>query len=123
VAISRVVFAAVAQLRHELGQSGGLGWEQLPEQTRLDIEARVRLINSHKVNNPAQMHDRWRDAMVKDGWTAGLIKDAANKKHPAICAFDELPIMEQAKYNLFWAVTQTLIFNYSYHVATGGDNN
>lgn len=122
IATCRIVYAATAQLRQELGQTSGLMWEQLPERTRIEVETGVRDISTGRVKSPPQMHERWRDAMIKDGWTSGLVIDRENKKHPAICAFDELPILEQAKYNLFWSVAQTMIFHYATYQALGGDN-
>lgn len=112
-AICRVVYAGTAQLRQELGQSGGLPWDVLPERTKIEIELGVRDINSGKVKQPADLHRIWRDEAVKQGWTHGLVKDEEMRKHPAICAFDELPTMEQAKFNLFYAMAATLVFSYT----------
>lgn len=113
VKICRIVFAGANALRLELGQTSGLQWEQLPQRTRNEIEIGVRDIATRKAKVPADLHVTWRDAMRRDGWDFGLVRDAERRTHPAICAFDELPVMEQAKYQLFFTMTQTLVVHFA----------
>jgi hypothetical protein len=114
ISICRIVYYATRQLRAELGQTGGgVDWEVLPDTVRNEVEANIRAIAGGRMKSPEVMHNVWRTAKINDGWSWGMVKDVEQQKHPAICAFDELPIMEQAKYNVFFALASTLIVHYA----------
>lgn len=65
------------------------------------------------INNPdapdSAQHDAWMDDKLADGWVYGKEKDADNKTHPCLVAFDKLPAGQQAKDTLFKAVCKTLV--------------
>ena len=41
------------------------------------------------------VHDNWALGRIKDGWTYGPQRDDANKKHPCLVDYDELPENEK----------------------------
>lgn len=41
------------------------------------------------------VHDNWALGRIKDGWTYGSQRDDANKKHPCLVDYDELPENEK----------------------------
>ena len=43
----------------------------------------------------ANAHDVWAQARLQQGWTYGPARDDANKKHPCLVPYDELPESEK----------------------------
>lgn len=41
------------------------------------------------------VHEVWAQNRMKDGWTYGTIRDDANKKHPCLVPYEELPEREK----------------------------
>lgn len=41
------------------------------------------------------VHDTWALGRINDGWTYGSQRDDANKKHPCLVDYDELPESEK----------------------------
>ncbi|MBQ3844727.1 MAG: Ryanodine receptor Ryr [Bacteroidales bacterium] len=41
------------------------------------------------------VHDNWALGRIKEGWTYGPQRDDANKKHPCLVDYDELPENEK----------------------------
>ena len=42
------------------------------------------------------VHDVWAAGRIKDGWTYGPVRDDANKHHPCLVPYEELPEEEKA---------------------------
>lgn len=40
-------------------------------------------------------HEVWSETRMKDGWTYGEKRDDANKRHPCLIPYDELPESEK----------------------------
>ncbi len=41
------------------------------------------------------VHEVWAQNRMKDGWTYGAVRDDANKKHPCLVPYEELPESEK----------------------------
>jgi hypothetical protein len=50
---------------------------------------------------PEQQHDAWMQDKRRDGWVYGPIKDPAKKEHPCMVPYDQLPIEQRAKDEIF----------------------
>jgi hypothetical protein len=65
-----------------------------------------------RLNNPDagddSQHNAWMADKIKDGWTYGIVKDAASKTHPCLVPFDQLPEHQQKKDKLFCAIVDAL---------------
>ena len=42
------------------------------------------------------VHDVWAAGRIKDGWTYGPVRNDANKQHPCLVPYEELPEDEKA---------------------------
>ena len=42
------------------------------------------------------VHDVWAAGRIKDGWTYGPVRNDANKQHPCLVPYEELPEEEKA---------------------------
>ena len=61
-------------------------------------------------------HEQWAQQRIADGWTYGPARDDAQKRHPCLVPYDELPEDEKVYDRL--AVTETLkaINIFGYHI-------
>lgn len=41
------------------------------------------------------VHDVWAKTRIEQGWTYGSVRDDANKKHPCLIPYDQLPEEEK----------------------------
>ena len=41
------------------------------------------------------VHDTWAKGRMDDGWTYGLVRDDAQKRHPCLVPYNELPESEK----------------------------
>lgn len=58
---------------------------------------------------PADIHDRWMNTMLQEGWTYGLYKDEMSKTHPCLRPFDQLPPIEQKKDEIFLSTIKHML--------------
>lgn len=57
---------------------------------------------------PAASHESWLAEKRATGWKHGPVKDPANKRHPCMVPFDELPVDQQIKDHLFKGIVDAL---------------
>lgn len=55
-----------------------------------------------------RQHEAWCEAKQRDGWVYGEVKDAERKTHPCLVPYDQLPVMQQIKDDLYGAVVRSL---------------
>lgn len=55
-----------------------------------------------------ELHERWCEAKLRDGWTLGAVKDAEAKTHPCLVPYGELPEEQRRKDHLFHAIVGAL---------------
>ncbi|UVF61470.1 hypothetical protein SEA_DALANDE_57 [Gordonia phage DalanDe] len=104
----------LAQIAHEanrglqavLGEAVGAPWDDLDTEMQESIRHGVRVVQEG--NGPEELHRQW--VMVKEalGWTYGPVKDFEAKTHPQLVPWDELPILQRAKDQLFHGVVSSL---------------
>jgi hypothetical protein len=81
-------------------------WEDLDEETRASAISGVQgILNG---NTPEQSHENWVAFKVTHGWTLGPVKDEAQKEHPLLVPYDQLPPAQQIKDDLFSNVVNAL---------------
>ena len=90
-----------------LGDNSQPAWEDAPDWQRDSAALGVRL-HTEKNVGPEASHASWMAQKVLDGWKYGAYKDPANKLHPCIVPFAELPPEQQAKDFIFRAVVHAL---------------
>jgi hypothetical protein len=81
-------------------------WDDFPYAEQLPVIEGV----GHALNgaSPRQLHESWRYAKERDGWTYGPVKDSAAKLHPCLVPYDDLPESQQVKDELFSVVVGAL---------------
>lgn len=83
-------------------------WDNVPESVKKGTEAGVDFHLKNHNATPEQSHEEWLKDKEADGWVYGEVKDLANKIHPNILPYAELPPEQRAKDHLFKAVVHLL---------------
>ena len=107
----------VARVAHEvnraycqaLGDNSQPAWRDAPQWQKESAMLGAQLHTDNPDADPAASHESWMAQKVADGWKYGPNKDPANKKHPCIVPFYQLPIEQQAKDYIFRGVVHALV--------------
>lgn len=81
-------------------------WGDLDEETR--NSAIDGVVKSLEGATAKEMHENWVKFKVQHGWTYGEAKNDAEKTHPCLVAYEDLPAEQQIKDSLFSAIVRAL---------------
>lgn len=106
----------IARVAHEvnraycqaIGDSTQPSWDDAPKWQR---DSAVDGVLYHLANpgaTPKQSHENWLRRKRETGWRHGEQKDPANRLHPCMMPYDELPVAQRVKDSLFMAVVRAL---------------
>ena len=108
--------ALIAKVCHEanrayciaIGDTAATPWDIAPESQRQSCIAGVKakLANPHMT--PKEQHDAWLIHKVREGWTYGPEKSEAEKKHPCLVPYADLPEQQRTKDYLFGAIVNAM---------------
>jgi hypothetical protein len=70
-----------------------MGYEPRPIDTR-GVELPAELLGLLE-RLAANAHDVWAAQRLRDGWTFGPVRDDANRRHPCLVPYEELPESEK----------------------------
>lgn len=106
--IARVSHEAIRAYKQALGEDPVPSWEDAPEWMR---ESSIEAVQSRMENPgapPSAQHEAWMNQKEKTGWRYGPTKDPAQKTHPMMVPYGELPETERYKDVLIQAVVDAL---------------
>jgi hypothetical protein len=103
----------IAQITHEanraycqsIGDDTQPPWETAPDWQKDSARLGVKMA-LNEATQPSDSHASWLKQKVDDGWQYGPIKDPANKLHPCIVPYDQLPASQRRKDYLFLATAR-----------------
>lgn len=112
--ISARVIDNIARIAHEVnrvhcrshGDESHAPWDSAPEILRASVRAGVCAILTGEVRTPEESHHAWLAYKSQEGWTYGPEKDVANKTHPCLVPYTELPQEHRLKDEFFFAVVR-----------------
>ncbi len=107
-AIARVCHEANRAWCEANGDHSQRPWDEAEQWQRDSAITGVRFALDNPDAPASAQHDAWSRDKIADGWTYGLVKDAAAKTHPCLVPFEQLPEQQQAKDRLFKAVVASL---------------
>lgn len=91
-----------------LGDDSHVKWEDAPEWQKESALIGVKYRLDNPGVSPEDSHNCWLETKLADGWKYGPVKDPEAKEHPCIMAYDELPLEEQIKDELFTSIIDAL---------------
>ncbi|MBY9068221.1 hypothetical protein K1X12_15050 [Hyphomonas sp. WL0036] len=63
---------------------------------------------SHPEDGPAEQHQQWMTAKIRDGWRFGPVKDVNLRTHPLIVPYADLPAVQRKKDDLLITIVKAL---------------
>lgn len=101
--------ASIAQKCHEanreyclsIGDDSQPTWEDAPEwQKKSAITGVMSVLNNPGVTTE-ELHAKWMEQKLAEGWVYGETKDVEKKTHPCIMSYDQLPEAQKIKDKIF----------------------
>jgi len=83
-------------------------WGEAPEWQKESCMRGVSLHYDHPEIGAEAGHESWMKEKLAEGWTFGKIKSLADKTHPCLIPFAELPVEHQVKDHLFKAICNAI---------------
>ncbi len=109
--IARLCHSANRAYCDIIGDPVAPAWDDLDEDTRQGSMAAVRLAgaapDSGRTNEA--LHEAWVTERKLAGWKYGKELDRERKIHPNLVPFDELPVFQRRKDNLFRHIVKAMI--------------
>ncbi len=99
--IAKICHAANQAYCEKSKLEGAPVWDELPSDVQESIVSGVVEVISDPKVTPTQMHQKWCDFKVENGWKYALNKDLKLKTHPNLVPFKDLPDLEKRKDVLF----------------------
>jgi len=76
---------------------------------KASIIAGITALQDNPDATPEQMHQKWCEFKVNDGWVYGETKDAEKKTHPNLVDYNKLSEEQRVKDSLFQGVVRPLL--------------
>lgn len=106
--IAKVFHEALKTYNDGIGSTSLKHWEEAEEWQR---ESSLEQVQAH-LDNPnlpdSWSHDSWMAEKIKKGWTYGLVRNDADKIHPMLVPYEQLPEGEKKKDKLIKAIVEAL---------------
>jgi hypothetical protein len=104
--ICKVVDAANRMLCSILGEQVSFEYDTWSEQTKTNMAKSVATAITG--GSPEDSHNAWMKSRLEEGWVYGKVKDVATKTSPCLVPYDELPIEQKVKDDLFINICKAL---------------
>lgn len=107
--IARIAEASVDAYRRERGDGPRPSWDERPQSYRDAMVRGVRMLAQNPGATAEAMHDMWMSARFLEGWRYGPEYSEADKTHPILVVWDDVPEAQRLKDILFIEVSKTLL--------------
>jgi hypothetical protein len=105
--IARIVHGAIQGLQYVLGEPNPAPpWDTVTPEMHESVILGVRRIKDGA--SPRDNHEGWLRFKQDHGWAYGPVKDEVIKTHPCMLAWEELPLRQQHKDELFALIVRFL---------------
>ena len=105
--VHRACHEAIRNYCRTIGDPVSLPWELLPEEERESFRGGVCFAMRHPEVSPETQHAKWLADKISAGWRHGPVKDPAEKTHPCIAPYGELPLAQRVKDEIFLAIVRS----------------
>ena len=108
-AIAMVCHDANRTYCQTLGDNSQVVWSKASVWQRKSAIDGVKFVLANPNASSEMVHESWMAVKIKDGWTLGPIKDGAKKTHPCLVPYEQLPLDQRKKDQLFRAIVKSLV--------------
>ena len=105
--IAKTCHAATVAYAETMGDFSYQPWEASAPYVRTACISGVRFALDHPDVTPEQLHTQWCVGLYERGWTKGEYKSAADKRHPNLGPYEDLPVEQRFKDHLFQAIVSS----------------
>lgn len=106
--IARVIYEANRAYCATLGDNSQPEWRDASEPQRDTLLKGIEFVLANPNASASAQHDSWWQVKRDAGWTYGPVNDASKQEHPCCVPYDELPLEQQRKDDLFRAIVLSL---------------
>lgn len=106
ILIASIVHEANRAYCLAIGDTSQLPWTDAPEWQRESAVKGVEGILAGTITRPEQSHESWLAEKEATGWKYGPVKNADTKEHPCFVPYHELPVEQQKKDAIFFAIVR-----------------
>lgn len=82
-------------------------WDNAPDWQKQSAISGVK--KALEGETPRQLHISWMQQKINDGWNYAPVKDAEQKLHPCLIEYENLPVEQKIKDQMFYAVVNSFI--------------
>ena len=104
--LAQIVHEANRAYCQRLGDDSQVSWDEAPAWQKESVANGVKGILTGAITKPEQSHESWLAEKARTGWTFGAVKDAEKKEHPWFVPYTELPVEQQVKDAIFFAIVR-----------------
>lgn len=110
----------VAEMCHEVnraiceaqGDFSQVEWKDAPEDIKRSAIDGVEFHINNPDSKPSDSHENWMKFKEADGWVYGKYKSSAQKTHPCMRPYEELPFEQKVKDYAFHRIVKTVVKQY-----------
>ncbi|AAQ17888.1 hypothetical protein Aeh1ORF227c [Aeromonas phage Aeh1] len=92
-----------------LGDDSIKPWKEAEEQQKQSCILGVKSVMTDPDKTAEQLHHEWKSHKISEGWKYGETKDSKLKTHPCIVDYEDLPIEQRIKDELFSSIVVSLM--------------
>jgi hypothetical protein len=92
-----------------IGDNSHLPWDEAPEWQKESARAGVRLIIAEPDTTPEESHKSWLAHKEAEGWVWGPDKDPVKKQHPCMVPYEQLPLEQRVKDEIYGLVVRAML--------------
>jgi len=103
IEIAKICHEANKAYCETLGDQSQPYWRSAPVWQK---DSAIDGVQAHLVSDltPEQSHNKWWEHKIANGWKHGTEKDTEKKIHPCMIAYNDLPIEQRRKDQLFKSI-------------------
>jgi hypothetical protein len=101
---------AAHEVNSELCRFNGdavFAWDEMSPEKQAGIINGARMAADGKT--PEELHEAWMADHLANGWTRGPVKSIADKTHPCLIPYRDLPVAQRVKDTLFRTVVRAFM--------------
>lgn len=107
--IARVCNTVIRNQNKLLGDDSIPEWDKLSEDLKRSNYIGIQYVIDNPEVTPQEIHATWCKTRIDSGWIFGDTKCDIKKTHPCLVSFEELPIEQQIKDELFISTVKSFL--------------